>query len=413
MEPWEDEWIPVRKIRKGGQGLAYVVTAKDGSGREAFIKTLKRTRDRKARARFRREATAYETLAGQDLGLPRLIDHNAHLWEEQGRPLYMALEYVRGEDLQTVVNAAGPLDVQDALSCVTEVGAVLHRCHQDGLIHRDIKPANIVLRDRNPTSPVLVDFGLSFNDADEDDLTKVGEEVGNKFLRLPEHSLGGRTRTSDVTQLAGVFLYAVTGVEPRVLIDHAGRPPHYRPDIRDALAALFSGRQLVRVLSVMDKVFNNDVAKRCQTATELIAALELAMQNDQEGEDDLASLLAAVDETALGERQALLAQRHAALTGFLAFIRAAIRDFADGRNLQQVWTGHVVSPAAEEALCQARMALDQNGDEPEWMYFRVEPREPGEYVMLLNGQEIWRGASPDQSLSDLIAKAAAKNYLGL
>jgi hypothetical protein len=55
----------------------------------------------------------------------------------------------------------------------------------------------VVLRNGDITDPVLVDLGLSFNDADEDDdLTRAGEEVGNRFLRLPEHPSGGRDAVS-------------------------------------------------------------------------------------------------------------------------------------------------------------------------------------------------------------------------
>lgn len=409
-EPWEEHWVCDHRIVKGGQSVSYVVTAKDGSGRRAFIKTLKRPLERKPRARFHREATAYETLEG--LGPPRLYDHNAHLWKKRNTPLYMALEYVEGDDLQTVMAEDGPLDVAAAFSCITELAVVLHRCHENGLVHRDIKPANIVLSKRMPTAPVLVDFGLSFNDVDQDGLTNVNEEVGNRFLRLPEHALGGRTRTSDVTQLAGVFVYLLTGVEPRVLIDHAGLPPHYRPDVREKLTELFSRRQLIRMLSVFDRAFNSEVAKRYQTSLELVAALELAMRSDQEGDDDLASLLAEVDETALSEHQALLGRRHAALSQFLSVIRAGFQDFAQGRNLQQVWTGRVIPQAADEALCKARMAFDQYGQEPNWIDFRVEPRDPDEYVVILDGQEVWRGLAPDESLNDLVMRAAAKNYLG-
>src|ERR1700716_1959983 len=49
----------------------------------------------------RREAAAYETLAG--LGPPRLIEHNADSWNDGNTPLYMALEYIEGLDLQTLV----------------------------------------------------------------------------------------------------------------------------------------------------------------------------------------------------------------------------------------------------------------------------------------------------------------------
>ena len=110
------------------------------------------------------------------------------------------------------------IDVDTGLACVKELASVLNRCHENDFTHRDLKPANIVLRNSDITTPVLVDFGLSFNNAEEDNpLTRLNEEVGNRFLRLPEHRRGGRAPASDVTQLAGIFFYIITGHEPRVL----------------------------------------------------------------------------------------------------------------------------------------------------------------------------------------------------
>lgn len=71
------------------------------------------------------------------------------------------------------------------------------------------------------TRVVWVDFGISFNHTEDDDLTRVNEEVGNRFLRLPEHAPRGSSPVSDVTQLAGLVLWVLTGVEPRALQDEA------------------------------------------------------------------------------------------------------------------------------------------------------------------------------------------------
>jgi hypothetical protein len=84
--PWDENWRRDGKDDfRGGQGISFLATAKGGSGRRAFIKTLKRKDNAQARARFRREVTAYETLDSLGVsGVPRLFDHNAHEWRDRG-----------------------------------------------------------------------------------------------------------------------------------------------------------------------------------------------------------------------------------------------------------------------------------------------------------------------------------------
>jgi len=220
--PWGERWVRDRDAEhfRGGQGVSFTARAKDGDGPRVFIKTLRpdRVRNLPARRRFKREVAAYETLA--DLGPPRIFDHNADTWEDCRTPMYMATEFIEGINLEGYVEAGRAIDVYAGLACVNELATVLNRCHENDVTHRDLKPANIVLRNSDITTPVLVDFGLSFNNADEDDpLTRLNEEVGNRFLRLPEHRSGGRAPVSDVTQLAGIFFYIITAHEPLVLRD--------------------------------------------------------------------------------------------------------------------------------------------------------------------------------------------------
>jgi len=201
--------------------VSFLASAVDGSGRHAFIKTLRRPNSRHARGRFRREVAAYETLAG--LGPPALIEHNAEFWEDGRTPLYMAIEYIDGPTLLALVRESGPASVGDAFACLRKLAAVLQRVHQNGVVHRDIKPANVVLRGADITQPVFVDFGLSFNSDGDDDLTRVGEEIGNRFLRLPEHSTGGRGAASAYTD-SGVIGYPslASAEKGQAVLDHLG-----------------------------------------------------------------------------------------------------------------------------------------------------------------------------------------------
>jgi eukaryotic-like serine/threonine-protein kinase len=136
--PWDERWAREGRGQfQGGQSVSFTAIARDGSGVRAFVKTLRRDRlkDVRARGRFRREATAYETLAA--LGPPRLFDDNADTWRDLGSPMYMALEYIDGVDLQKIIQRNGRAGLDEATACTRELAEVLHRCDQNNVTHRD------------------------------------------------------------------------------------------------------------------------------------------------------------------------------------------------------------------------------------------------------------------------------------
>src|SRR3954454_4848147 len=73
--------------------------------------------------------------------------------------LYIAMRYVEGSDLRTLVRDAGTLDPERAENIVTQVPSALDAVHERGIDHRDVKPANDLL---GSTSHVyLTDFGFT------------------------------------------------------------------------------------------------------------------------------------------------------------------------------------------------------------------------------------------------------------
>ncbi|MBB5167643.1 hypothetical protein [Mycobacterium sp. AZCC_0083] len=202
-------------------------------------------------------------------------------------------------------------------------------------MHGDVKPTNVVLRGGDVMRPVLVDFGLSFNNAEEDDGTRVGEEVGSRFLRLPEHATGGRGDASDVTQLAEILLYCVSGCEPRVLLDEGNKMPHQRLPARGTLENALTPRAYLRVLSVFDGALSTTLSRRYVETPELISDLEAAMCSDG---DDLEDLLAQVDE--LARSRGLIAQvgDRQSLQRFMDSIRQALDDFSFPRGFRRSQT---------------------------------------------------------------------------
>jgi serine/threonine-protein kinase len=110
-----------------------------------------------ARERFFREARAAGTLDHPNI--VRVFD----LCQE-GKLLYLVMEYVEGVSLQGIVTRYGPLDVAAACHYARQVAFGLQHAHEMGFVHRDIKPANLLL-DRAGVVKVL-DLGLVRSEAE-------------------------------------------------------------------------------------------------------------------------------------------------------------------------------------------------------------------------------------------------------
>ncbi len=129
--------------------------------------------------------------------------------------LYYVLPYVRGESLRAKLERENQLEVQDALSIITQVASALDCAHGQGVVHRDVKPENILL---HQGEAVLADFGiaLAVKEGGGDRLTEMGLPLGTPKYMSPEQAMGDRgvDRRSDVYSLAAVFYEMMAGEPP-------------------------------------------------------------------------------------------------------------------------------------------------------------------------------------------------------
>jgi serine/threonine protein kinase len=76
--------------------------------------------------------------------------------------LFIAMRYVPGGDVRTLLHREGPLPPARAAAITSAVASALDAAHSAGLVHRDVKPANMLLdvRPDRPDHVYLSDFGL-------------------------------------------------------------------------------------------------------------------------------------------------------------------------------------------------------------------------------------------------------------
>jgi serine/threonine-protein kinase len=165
-------------------------------------------------ARFRREARALGQIQSE---------HIVDVFDVGADPrvgLYMVMEHLPGEDLQTRLERDKRLDVTTSVMIGHQMARGLEKAHAAGVIHRDLKPANVFLttRDNGSLLVKLLDFGVSklLNDVGGARITGSGAPIGTPLYMSPEQAEGkddtdGR---ADIWSLGAVLYEALAGAPP-------------------------------------------------------------------------------------------------------------------------------------------------------------------------------------------------------
>ena len=197
----------VRPLGTGGMGEVYLARSKGGM-RALKVVRADHKADKQAAARFRREVLALGKL--QHPAIVQILD--AGRFEDGG--LYLAMEYVDGQDLQRVVTDGGALSISEALTLLARVASALAYAHAQGIVHRDLKPGNVLLEGGDPERAKIIDFGLAKVYATEN-LTRLTEDqqvLGSPLYWAPEQSSSSAVGPpADVYALGGLAYFALSG----------------------------------------------------------------------------------------------------------------------------------------------------------------------------------------------------------
>ena len=397
---WSHNWVSIQEYSGGGQGEAKRVRRKR-DGLEGFLKVIRKKNDPERRGRFFREASAYDTMNSS--GIPRLVESNAH-WHDRSEVVpYIVTEFIEGPTLHQWRQAQSLIELGIAIRTTQELLEILNMCHASGLVHRDVKPDNIILAEGDPERPILLDFGLSFHEAAKDALeTEQGQELGNRFLRLPELSAGSPLKQdtrSDISFAAGILYFLLTSQHPNVLQDAEGRLPHQRSQ---GLAMLerVSGSRLYRLLALFDRAFAPQIADRFTNADAMLAELERMMEprTGVHSEAVLQDVIEALG-TEAARRQAATAARLTEALKQIQRVHHEVRANLESSGVPLGWSQSNWSVV--EGLGSNTLGFVKPGSSDRILSVVCEAREAGDEIVIhLSGEPVYRTSVASPNYTD-------------
>lgn len=190
---------------------------------------------------------------------------------ESARFTYIVMEYLNGQNLKTILNREGKIDLKRAFNIVRQICLALQFAHAHQIIHRDIKPSNIILLEEDQVK--VADFGIA-KLPNFETITDEGSVVGTPYYMSPEQIEGrpvdGR---SDIFSL-GVLMYEMlSGIRP---FDGNTLPTIIYKIIHESPTPLTIQDQSLsdRVDGILNKMLAKDMDERYATVTELLSELD-------------------------------------------------------------------------------------------------------------------------------------------
>jgi serine/threonine-protein kinase len=210
-----DRYHILKKLGEGGMGAVYLGEHVK-MGRKSAIKVMAAamSQDPDAISRFNREAANASRISHPNVC--QIYDFG----ETPEGLIYLAMEFIEGQSLKDVIEAAGALPPHRAGHILRQAADALQAAHDLGIVHRDIKPDNIMVVPGRDGSDVVkvVDFGIARAVGGDDTgqkVTKTGLVVGTPEYMSPEQLSGDKLDgRSDIYSLGLVLYRMLTGTLP-------------------------------------------------------------------------------------------------------------------------------------------------------------------------------------------------------
>ena len=218
---------------------------------------------------------------------------------EEDRQLFIAMEFLNGNDLQVWLNRKGePLTVAEALPFLTPIGSALDYAHKQGVVHRDIKPSNIMLQQAgDDLRVILMDFGLVKAMEGSVALTMTNQMLGSPEYMAPEQA--DITRMDEIGPATDLYAFGIVAYQ--ILAGRVPFPGHSISVLNAHVNIPIPSPQKLNeklppeVVEILLKMLAKAPADRYSTAAAFVAALQATVHTaaqSQQREAQVAPLYA-------------------------------------------------------------------------------------------------------------------------
>ncbi len=186
---------------------------------------------------------------------------------------YLAMEYVDGPSVQTLLDRRSRLDIGDAVRITLDIAHALEYAHSHNIVHRDIKPENILVTRSGVAK--LADMGLSKATDQVSNLTHTRQGFGTPYYMPYEQAMNAKSADgrSDIYALGATLYHMVTGQPP-----FQGKDPVEILEKKEAgiypPACVLNPEVPEELERILEKMLARDRRDRYQTASELIVDLQ-------------------------------------------------------------------------------------------------------------------------------------------
>ncbi|MFN6485904.1 MULTISPECIES: serine/threonine-protein kinase [unclassified Nostoc] len=185
---------------------------------------------------------------------------------EQNKKFYIVEELVEGQTLAQELQHQGVFKEPQIWEILKSLLITLQFIHSRQVIHRDIKPENIMRRSIGGDL-VLIDFGVAKFATDIRQL-RTGTIVGSPEYIAPEQMRGKALPASDLYSLGVTCIYLLTDISPFDLFDIVSDRWVWQKHLPA------DNTVSVHLCEILDKLLQNAVSQRFQSATEALQKLE-------------------------------------------------------------------------------------------------------------------------------------------
>lgn len=268
-----------KELGQGAMGIVYL--GRDPKiNRDVAIKTMALAQEfgddelKEVKERFFREAES----AGR-LNHPNIV--GIYDAGEESDLAYIAMELLKGKDLDGHIKPDTLLPVETVLEVVIHCAEALDYAHAQQVVHRDIKPSNIMYDPESGTVKIT-DFGIArITDSSK---TRTGTVLGTPNYMSPEQCMGKKVDgRADLFSLGVVLYQMVSGSLPfkgesmaTLMYSIVNDPPtdikKVKPDINPALR------------KVIHNAIGKKPDKRYQSGKKMAAHLKVCLERIRGGD---------------------------------------------------------------------------------------------------------------------------------